>query len=231
MKNIDFQKFTECISWFFETDDNLEFVDSKFVSSEIFKFTFPKLNYLMSKSRVLDIKLTSGNKIIQYKLYSWTSLENQNSGWLCKIENQEIDIKILEEHKILLGNIGGIMETYYLGENNVQKLTNNQKFLFTKSKCSKWLYWEDYYVELCKNERVQKIITTELVCFVVEANGNATYYDLENKQVFLFAPDHSFKNVEILDGQPEYTFYKIKGIENFTDYVEVLSQQWIDIIQ
>ena len=93
------------------------------------------------------------------------------------------------------------------------------------------MYWEEYYVELCKNERVQKNITTELVCFATEANGNATYYDLENKQVLLFAPDHSFKNVEILDGQPEYTFYKIEGIETFTDYVEVLSQQWIDIIQ
>lgn len=31
-------------------------------------------------------------------------------------------------------------------------------------------------------------------------------------------------------GQPSATFYTIKGIRTFTDYVETLAQQWLDLV-
>lgn len=221
--NIDFETFKNDITWFLKPSDIVEFLDNdlNISLSDKFQETFPNLTNLVQKSRKLN--LTINNQ--EYILFSWTNKDNISFGWLNKIElDKTNEIEIIEEHELLLKEIGGIQESYNQPE---PSLTNNQNFLFIKSECSLGIGgWDNYYEEMCKEENKTVIDYKDFICFVQEANGDVTLYDKNTKEVMLFAHDHCFDNVEFLDNQPEYTFHKINGIETFVDYVESLATEW-----
>lgn len=221
--NIDFETFKNDITWFTKPNDKVELLDTtlNFNLTERFQATFPKMTSLIQKSRVLNLTINSQH----YKLFSWTNKDYKSFGWLNKIESTNInDIELIEEHEILLREIGGIQESYNQPE---VSLTNNQNFLFIKSECTKGIGgWDDYYEMMCEEENKPQIDYKDFICFVQEANGDVTTYDKHTKEVLLFAHDHSFDNVEFLENQPEYTFHRINGIKTFTDYVEQLATEW-----
>lgn len=232
MNSIDFDIFKQEISWFIEPMDKVDLATAIPNFSITFISTFPTLHKLLSQATVLEVRLTRKNNTAYYKLFSWTDKNNLKSGWLCKFETDEQELQILEEHQLLLDNLGGIQESYTQIETENEILTDNQNFIFTKSECRKGLEdWTELYDETCNDEGLEKINTMDLICFASEANGNETFYDLKTKQILLFASDHSFDNVEVLKGQPEYTFYTINGVTTFVNYVEVLAQQWLDNLQ
>ncbi|MBL7787633.1 MAG: hypothetical protein JNM36_17130 [Chitinophagales bacterium] len=82
----------------------------------------------------------------------------------------------------------------------------------------------------CEEENKPQIDFRTFICFGEEANGNIMLYNKTSKEVMLFAPDHSFVNVEVWENQPEYTFYKIIGAKTFRDYVEKLASEWTNQI-
>lgn len=221
--DINFETFKNDITWFVKPTDKVELLDTTLNYSLTKKFqeTFPKLTSLIEKSRVLDLKINYQS----YRLFSWTNKDNKSFGWLNKIDSDNTtEIELIDEHELILQEIGGIQESYNQPE---PSLTNNQIFLFIKSECSKGIGgWDDYYEMMCEEENKQKINYKDFVCFVQEANGNVTLYDRNSKEVMLFAHDHSFDNVEFLENQPEYTFHKISGIKTFVDYVEILAAEW-----
>lgn len=225
--NLDFETFKNDIAWFIKTTDNVEFLGSNLNInlSDKFQVTFPILTTLIQKSRVLNLKINNQH----YRLFSWTNKDKISIGWLNKIEtDQTNEIELIEEHELLLKEIGGIQESYNQPE---PSLTNNQNFLFIKSECTKGIGdWDDYYEMMCEEENKPKIDYKDFICFVQEANGDVTLYDKNTKRVMLFAHDHSFDNVEFLDNQPEYTFHKINGAETFVDYVESLATEWTNEI-
>lgn len=99
--------------------------------------------------------------------------------------------------------------------------------MFIESECSLGIGgFEEYYNEMCNEEGKEPIDFTHFICFVEEANGNATVYNPKSKDVFLFAQDHYFENVESVENQPEYTFHRINDVNNFVDYVETLAGEW-----
>lgn len=231
MKNNDFDIFKREISWFIKPTDKIEVTKTELNFSDNFISTFPTLYKLVSQARVLGVTLTRQNKIINYKLLSWTDNGNLKSGWLCKFDTKETEIEILPEHQLLVDNIGGIQESYKQLETNKEILTDNQNFLFIKSECTKGIGgWDEYYEDMCKDYEKPRIDFKNFICFVQEANGDVTLYDPKTKEVMLFAHDHCFENVEFLESQPEYTFHKINGIINFKDYAETLAHQWLDNI-
>jgi len=231
MGKIDFEIFKKEAGWHIKSTDLIELTQISPDFSDNFISTFPTLYKLISQASILDILLTRKKGINLYKLFTWTDINNLKSGWLCKFETNTNNLKILPEHQLLLNNIGGIQETYRQFDTEDEILTDNQNFLFIKSKCTKGLRdWIKLYGQVCEAENAEQIDTENLVCFVGEANGNETFYDLNTKQVLLFAPDHSFVNIEVLNNQPEYTFYTINGVTTFIDYVETLAQQWLDNI-
>lgn len=221
--NIDFETFKKDINWFIKPTDKVELLDTTLNYSLTKKFqeTFPKLTSLIKKARVLNLTINYQS----YRLFSWTNKDNKSFGWLNKIESDKTtDIELIDEHELILQEIGGIQESYNQPE---PSLTNNQNFLFIKSECSKGIGgWDDYYEMMCEEENKQKIDYKDFVCFVQEANGDVTLYDRNSKEVMLFAHDHCFDNVEFLENQPEYTFHKINGIKTFVDYVESLATEW-----
>lgn len=220
--NTDFEALKKDISWLINSSDKVEFLDSKeFVLSNNFKNTFPVLTELIEQARILDLKINDQ----LFKLFSWTSKNNLRCGWLNKIENEGIsDLKLIEEHKLLLREIGGIQESYNQPE---ESLCNNQNYMFIASECSLGIGdWDEYYEEMCNEEEKQPIDSKDYICFVEEANGNLTLYNPMTKEVFLFANDHCFENVKFLENQPEYTFHKINNAINFVGYVETLASEW-----
>lgn len=227
----DFDIFKHEISWFIKPTDKIELTKTALNFSDNFISTFPTLYKLVSQARVLEVTLTRQNEITNYKLLSWTDNERLKSGWLCKFDKGETEIELLPEHQLLVDNIGGIQESYKQLETDKEILTDNQNFLFIKSDCTKGIGgWDDYYEDMCKEYEKSLIDYKDFICFVQEANGDITLYDPKSKEVMLFAHDHCFENVEFLENQPEYTFYKINGITNFIDYVETLAHQWLDNI-
>ncbi len=224
MKNNDLETFKKNVSWFIKPYDNVE-INSTIISlDENFETEFPKLTQLVSKARVSDLTIITK----PYKLLAWDCKDGGICGWLNKFEPDTIsDIDIIPEHKLLLKNIGGIVESFNEPENT---LSLNQNFLFIKSQCSKGIGdWNEYYEMLCEEENLPQIDYSNFISFVQEANGALTLYDKNTNQVYLFSHDHSFENVDFLENQPQYTFHKIKGIQTFKDYVETLADQWLEI--
>lgn len=225
--NIDFETFKSEITWFIKPADKVELLDTvlNYSLKDNFRATFPVLTNLIEKSRVLNLTINNQH----YRLFSWTNKENKSIGWLNKIESDNTsEIELLDEHELLLKEIGGIKESYNQPD---PSLTNNQNFLFIRSECTKGIGgWDDYYKTMCEEDSKPQIDYKEFICFVQEANGDVTLYNKNTKEVLLFAHDHCFENVEFLENQPEYTFYKINGVKTFVDYVESLATEWTNEI-
>ena len=221
--NKDFEAFREDISWFINQSDEVDFLDAakELGLSEKFQKTFPVLTELIQQARILNLTINSQ----LYRLFSWTNKDDLSCGWLNKIEeNANTTLNLIEEHRLLLSEIGGIQESYNQPE---PSLCNNQNFMFIESECSAGIGdWNISYEKMCNDENKSQIDYKDFICFVQEANGNLTLYNPKNKEIFLFAPDHCFDNVEVVANQPEYTFYKINNITNFVDYVETLATEW-----
>lgn len=219
--NKDLEAFTEHMSWLFHPSTISDVTETEIELSEKFIGTFPILTALVKQARVLNIKIEQQ----PYHLFSWTNKENQNMGWLNKIENDITStLPLIEEHKLLLEEIGGIQESFNQPD---PSFSNNQEFMFVGSACTAGINdWNDYYEELCREEDKPLLDYKDFISFVVEANGDPTVYDPKTKEVFLFAHDHAFTNVHLVKDQPEYTFYRFHDIINFVDYVEALALEW-----
>ena len=73
--------------------------------------------------------------------------------------------------------------------------------------------------------------TDDFLVFATEGNGDKTLYNRITTKIFLLLHDHDFNFVEAVEGQPASTFYRIKGVKTFFDYVDILSKQWIKHIE
>jgi len=233
MKNTDFEIFKKECSWFIQQTDKIEIKEANIDYSKDFSTMFPLLSQLLSKVRVANVVLTRTKKktetIHNYRLYSWDTKCGNTAGWLCRIGLNDSTVEILPEHQLLVDNIGGIEESYEEQECETEKLTDNQNYLFIKSECEQMDNdLKDVYLDTCEEEGLKPLNMDNLLAFAVEANGNATYYDLKTKKVLLFATDHCFDYVTEVENQPEYTFYTINEVECFVDYVEKLAKQWLE---
>lgn len=196
--------------------------------SPSFKKAFPLLSDLIGKARVLDIRL----KEHSYQLLSWSEKGSQeeNMWWLCETNISDKPLlPFLDEHNILIDNLGGIAASFYL---NIPKPLNaNQNFMFIPNYCTLGLDERgglEYYKNVCAEHDCQPIQTQHLLKFAHEAGGALSFCDPANATVLLYANDHDFNYVTVLPGQPEYTFYTINGVRTFTDYVETLAKQWLE---
>lgn len=219
--NKDFEAFKEHLSWLIHPSQIDTVSETEITLSLKFTDTFPILADLISRARVLNLEIDNQ----PHRLFSWTNKDNESFGWLNKTESDFTSaLPLIEEHKLLLEEIGGIRESF---NQPSPSLSNNQEFIFLGSECSVGINdWEDHYEDLCTSENKTPIDYKDFISFVVEANGNATLYDPQTKEVFLFAHDHAFDNVDFLENQPEYTFHTFHNITYFVDYVEALAQEW-----
>ncbi|TDQ11419.1 hypothetical protein [Pedobacter metabolipauper] len=223
----DFELFKKGCSWFNHSNDPIEFSTPEIRYSNDFIQTFPVLHLLVSSARTLDLTLNAKKEVINYRLFSWTNNAGQNSGWLCRFDPGMPGFNILPEHLLLINHIGGIEESYSEVDKDEELLTLNMDSIFIGSNCYQDMRYADYYKEVTAEEGATALHTADFIGFATEVNGNETFYDLNTKAVYLYATDHCFDNIQVVGGQPEYTFYTINGVNDFIDYVEMLASQWI----
>ena len=163
-------------------------------------------------------------------LFTW-EIGDEISGWMCQFDKP--NIQLIEEHQILVDNIGGIIESFNGPEsievNGVDynySLTLNQDFMFVASMNTNNMSWEEFYLEWCGRDDFKPIDLSNSVFFTREANGAQYFYDRRTKEVKLFSHDNAFRFIEPIPNQPERMMYTIKGVNNFEEFVEMTAKQW-----
>jgi hypothetical protein len=121
------------------------------------------------------------------------------------------------DHQLLLGCFGGIVEPWYEPEN--WTWLANQRKVLTEDACRIGVGWKGYYRDACELEGIPVVVDpTEYAGFAFEGNGDLTTYHLRTGRVVMFAHDHSFDHIDILEGCPDYTFYlHDSGLSRFSD--------------
>ena len=125
--NLDLAEFIKDASWFIRPSDKIEIetTNKSLALSAKFSHNFPKLSELWSKARVLFLLING----FEYKLLSWTTQEGKRCGWMNAFEKNSIsDLPFIDEHKLLLEEMGGTKETYNPPETSI---CNNQEFLLS----------------------------------------------------------------------------------------------------
>lgn len=222
-----YEAFKNEIKSFNYKNEPIEVFDIKeFNLSLRFKEIFPEATNLINKSQKTGLEF-KGKSLI---LFTW-EIGNEICGWLCQFDKPSV--QLINEHQILIDNIGGIIESFNGPEsieideiNYNYTFTLNQDHMFVGSLNTDKLDWEEYYVDRCKEMSIEPIDLSNSVFFTKEANGAKYFYDRETKKVKLFSHDHAFRFVEFLPNHPEYTMHNIKGITNFTQFVELTAKQW-----
>lgn len=64
-----------------------------------------------------------------------------------------------------------------------------------------------------------------------EANGTLTLFHRVTGEVLMFAQDHAFDHIEVLDGCLEYTFYRIPAAPDVTAWIETVAGQWLSAVR
>lgn len=221
----EFVLFAAAKPFFFQRHHVEEVAKKTLLLSDTFQQLFPFLTKLLSHAQSVSITVDDE----PHTLYSWERADKAPCGWLCKNESVLPDLPIISAHKILLEEMGGIQESYGSDEKD---LALCQFFLFTGSRCEAGI--DDFkvpYEEWCHKEGYIPLETDHLITFVIEGNGNRTLYDPTSGKVLMFASDHNFNFVTPVPNQPELTFYTINGADTFTEYVELLAQQWLEFIE
>jgi len=227
----NFLKFCSNIPWFFKETDDITIYDIELTFSNDFMNLFPNLFKLLINADIELIELNREEEISKFHLFTWKNTNGEESGWLCKIE-EKIQLDVPKDLEILIKNFGGIQESYSESYDDEERFTDNQNFIFIASGLRKGLGLRDeFYLDLCKDENKIPMDTQNFLRIAEEANGNETFIDLKTNEILLFAQDHDFDYVESLDNQPEYTFYKIKLVDNIVDYVENLANQWSVLVE
>lgn len=208
-----------------------DFRGSSFVSSEEFVKTYPKMDTLLKKAKIVEFKI---NNVFNFRQYIWTLSDGTTAGWVCRIDHcVPRGRNIIHEHELLANHLGGIIESWIdkAYDKNDDTLIKNNTFTFCLSDSMMGIgEWADIYLETCKSQAVKPFDTNDFVTFALELNGNITFYHKDSKQVYLYLPDgYKSLDVELVKGQPEYTIHQLSKARSFTDYVELIAIQWLDI--
>lgn len=228
--NKHFQAFQKEISWFNYKKEPIEvFEIEKFNLTHKFQNIFPSVTELIDKSQKIGVEIAEKSMI----LFTW-EIGGEISGWLCQFDKPKISI--IEEHQILIDNIGGIIESFngpHLIEIDDIKynrpLNLNQYFMFVGSLCSDSTKcdWEEPYLKWCEKINVRPIDLSNCVFFTREANGDNFFYDRHTKEIKLFAHDSGYQFIKPVPNQPERSIYTVKGVSKFDEFVELLAKQWL----
>lgn len=227
-----FNAFHNAIRWFnFKKEPINVFELEKFNLTYKFQETYPLLTKLINDSVKTGIEFKGKSMV----LFTWEICE-EISGWMCQFDNPTI--QLIAEHQILIDNIGGIIHSFNGPESIVLNgvdynytLTLNQDFMFVGSMNTDKIEWKEYYLERCRISDFKPIDLSNSVFFTREADGAQYFYDRSTKEVKLFSLDNAFRFIEPIPNQPERTMYIIKGVSNFTEFVEITAKQWIEYFE
>lgn len=221
---------TSELRWFFRNKKISGITKTMLDLHQHFRDTFPVTSKLLDLSKVTECQIDD----CLYRLYEWRTKNGNSCGWVCRIEVEIPNLELINEHLLLLKYIGGIEESWdQYDETEIKSpFTLNQNFMFIGAKCSRGMGLnKKAYLEECRRQNLEPLkMLDDLIVFAKEANGNLTFYDSNDGEVYLYAHDHNFNYVESIIGQPDYSFYRITGCSSFIEYVEKLSSDWLEVV-
>jgi len=227
------KEFQNQVSWFNHQNKPLETYEiSSYDLTTTFKTTFPELTRLIDASFKTGIEMDGKSMI----LFTW-ELDHVISGWMCQLDSPRVEL--IAEHRILIDNIGGIIESFngptsvdIDGRHYNTALHLNQYFMFVGSMCSDHTDcdWYAPYLDWCNKIHANPIDISNAVFFTREANGDNFFYDRTTKEVKLFAHDTGYQYVDPEPDQPERSLYTINGLTTFDEFVELLAKQWLSYL-
>lgn len=181
--------------------------------------TFPRFADLLGRAYTSNVSV--GRR--DYVLFSWEG-DYGISAWLSPRPSRLPADELLPAHRDLLTVFGGIVErsnepetTWLLNTNeslSIEEASNDASFMTAYA----WAFADvpgGIPIDLEAHYSISR-----------EANGNNTFCHRQSGDVVLFAPDHSFDDVEPLEGCPPYTLYRRRGGAAFVDWVETVAGQW-----
>jgi hypothetical protein len=192
-----------------------------FIPSVGFAAAFPRLAALLASARRMMVSTSTG----EFFLYGWSDGEGRSLGWLSPAPSARPAGDLLEDHRLMLRQFGGIAATWHQPEDTW--LLNLISALVARPDTEGMSGWFDHYANRCRSAGIEpEIRPDDYVAFAVEANGNLTLYHRLYGDVILFAPDHAFDHVVPLGDAPEYTLYRLEGAATFREWVETIAAQW-----
>jgi hypothetical protein len=185
--------------------------------------SFPNLARLLSFATVTDIV----NKGASYELLAWDFSNSQRGGWLCPSPATDPSNRLFIEHQRLVREFGGISEFF----NEPDTWLSNHEEALTNAPSHLDATFLESAAALLEEGMVWPIDLRSFYAIATEANGNVTLCHRLTGGVVLWAPDHAFDHIVILDGMPEYTLYHIDGAATFASWVEAIAEQWLEAIK
>ncbi len=219
----DWLAFIESVPWFLDSRSNVRVLESKegVHFPPLASIAFPILSDLLAKSTATPVIVND----INYLLLAWDSSEGHRFGWICLPPSLESAINIHSLHTDLLRSFGGIVERFNEPEDTW--LLNHNEVLTAHESSHDATFINDYMWAFDNVGAILPIRLSDYYSIAREANGNSTLCHRSSGKVVLFAPDHAFDFVSPLEGCPEYTLYRLIGVETFRDWVEAIASQWL----
>ena len=221
--NSHWEAFTEDVPWFLTGNDRVVVGDVAYPGTwrmpNALARTFPRLADLLGSANTSAVSVG----VRHYVLFSWEG-EDGISAWLSPRPSPSPRGDVLPAHRDLLTVFGGITERSNEPETTWLLNTNESLTIEEASNDATFVRAYDWaFVEIPGGIPID---LTAYYSISREANGNNTFCHRLGGDVLLFAPDHSFDDVEPLEGCPPYTLYRRRGGGTFVDWVETVARQW-----
>jgi hypothetical protein len=180
---------------------------------------FPRLADLLATAYTSNVAVGSQ----PYVLFSWDG-DYGPSAWLSPRAARSVAGDLLPAHRDLLAVFGGITERS--NEPEATWLLNTNDSLTLEEASHDATFITEYEWAFAEVPGGIPIDLDTYYSISREANGNTTFCHRRHGDVVLFAPDHSFDDVEPLEGCPPYTLYRRRGAGTFVEWVETVAAQW-----
>lgn len=221
--NAHWQSFTDDVPWFNERNERI--VAGELTPPGRWRLpapvaaTVPHLADLLASAHTSHVSVGARD----YVLFSWET-EAGIATWLSPRASPSPRDDLFPAHRALLTAFGGITERSQ--EPETTWLLNTNESLTADEASHDATFIRSYEGMWADVPGGVPIDLTAYYSISREANGNTTICHRRSGEILLFAPDHSFDDVEVLEGCPPYSLYRRRGGRTFVAWVETVAQQW-----
>jgi hypothetical protein len=181
---------------------------------------FPQLRRLVASASETPVTLGTD----KHELLTWSHPVNgERFSWLCMAPGESAP-EAFPDHQELLNAFGGVVER---STNEPSTwLSNCDDALTAREATNDASFLADYAWMVEELGTTWPIDPQDYYSICREANGNDTICHRVTGDVLLFAPDHDFDHLDVLEGCPPYSLYRIRGGSSFTQWVDEVARQW-----
>lgn len=181
---------------------------------------FPNLRRLVSAAAATPVVIDGRD----HRLLTWSTESEDGLSWLC-LPLSDAGDELHPDHRALLRGFGGIVER---SSNEPDSwLLNCNDALTAREATHDAAFLADYVWMIDDLETGWPIVPEDYYSICREANGNDTICHCREGDVLMFAADHAVEHLEVLDGCPPHSLYRIVGAPRFVDWVEEVARQWL----